>query len=164
MAMCEYNHNQSVIEAHQHPLLTGRPFAQTILCLGPLAIIPMPGEIFSGISLRLRQGSPFAYTLCCSVSNGSLGYVPTREARHRGGYECWVGKAVGPYLLADHIDDALVEQNLKVLRATKTLCSAACPGKLRNRNIAWHDCPLELTGLRSTIRFWLKPGQGWISG
>jgi len=117
--MCEYKHNQSVIEAHQHPLLAGRPFAQTILCLGPLAIIPMPGEIFSGISLRLRRSSPFSYTLCCSVSNGSLGYVPTREARHRGGYECWVGKAAGPYLLADHIDDALVEQNLKLLRASK---------------------------------------------
>jgi hypothetical protein len=81
-----------------------------------LSIVPMPGEMFSGISLRIRQGSPFQYTLCCSVSNGSLGYLPTREARHRGGYECWVGKAAGAYLLADNIDDALVEQNLKLIR------------------------------------------------
>ncbi len=114
--MCEYKHNQAVVEAHKQPLLKGRNFTQTITCIGPLAIVPMPGEMFSGISLRIRQGSPFQYTLCCSVSNGSVSYLPTREARHRGGYECWVGRAGGAYLLADTIDDALVEQNLKVLR------------------------------------------------
>ena len=114
--MCEYMHSRAVIEAHKQPLLKGRNFTQTITCLGPLAIVPMPGEMFSGISLRLRQGSPFQYTLSCSVSNGLLSYLPTREARHRGGYECWVGKAAGAYLLADNIDDVLVEQNLKLLR------------------------------------------------
>ena len=113
--MCEYMHNRAVIAAHKKPLLNGRNFTQTITCIGPLAIVPMPGEMFSGISLRIRQHSPFQYTLCCSVSNGSVSYLPTREARHRGGYECWVGKAAGAYLLADNIDDSLVEQNLKLL-------------------------------------------------
>lgn len=114
--MCEYMHNSAVIEARKMPLLNGRNFTQTITRIGPLAIVPMPGEMFSGISLRIRHGSPFQYTLCCSVSNGSVSYLPTREARHRGGYECWVGKAAGAYLLADNIDDALVEQNLSLLR------------------------------------------------
>jgi hypothetical protein len=114
--MCEYMHNSAVIEAHKIPLLNGRNFTQTITRIGPLAIVPMPGEMFSGISLRIRQGSPFQYTLCCSVSNDSVSYLPTREARHRGGYECWVGKAASAYLLADNIDDALVEQNLGLLR------------------------------------------------
>jgi hypothetical protein len=75
----------------------------------------MPGEMFSGISLRIRRDSPYQYTLCCSVSNGSMAYLPTREARHRGGYECWVGKAAGPYLLAENVDDALVKQNVELL-------------------------------------------------
>jgi hypothetical protein len=114
--MCEYMHNKSVIEANKKPLLKGRSFAQTIICLGPLAIVPIPGEMFSGISLRLRRLSPFQHTLCCSVTNGSLAYLPTREARHRGGYETWVGKAAGPYLFADNIDDALVAENLNILR------------------------------------------------
>ncbi len=113
--MCEYMHACSVIEAHQKDLLKGRHFAQTITQIGPIAIVPMPGEMFSGISLRIRQQSPFQYTLCCSVSNGSLCYFPTREARHRGGYETWVGKATGPYLLADNIDDALVTENTNLL-------------------------------------------------
>ena len=116
--MCEYMHNKAVIEAHKKPLLKGRNFAQTIICLGPLAIIPMPGEMFSEISLRLRRLSPFQHTLCCSVTNGSLAYLPTREAQHRGGYETWVGKAAGAYLLADNIDDALVAENLRLLKAS----------------------------------------------
>ena len=114
--MCEYHFNQAVIEAHGRPLLTGRKFMQTITAIGPLAVVPMPGEMFSGISLRIRAGSPFQYTLCCSVTNGSVSYLPAREARHRGGYETWVGRACGAYLLADNIDDALVAENLKLLR------------------------------------------------
>ena len=117
--MCEYMHACSVIEAHKKAPVKGRNFTQTITQLGPVAIVPMPGEMFSGISLRIRQQSPFQYTLCCSVSNGSLSYFPTREARHRGGYETWVGKATGPYLLADNIDDALVEGNTKLLNKIK---------------------------------------------
>ncbi len=114
--MCEYRYNQAVIAAHGRPLLKGRKFMQTITAVGPLAMVPMPGEMFSGISLRIRAGSPFQYTLCCSVTNGSLSYLPAREARHRGGYETWVGRACGAYLLADNIDDALVAENLKLLR------------------------------------------------
>ncbi|MCK4981701.1 MAG: hypothetical protein KAS17_02195, partial [Victivallaceae bacterium] len=117
--MCEYMHACSVIEAHKKAPRKGRSFTQTITQIGPVAIVPMPGEMFSGISLRIRHQSPFQYTLCCSVSNGSLAYLPTREARHRGGYETWVGKAVGPYLLADNIDDALVEENTKLLNKIK---------------------------------------------
>ena len=113
--MAEYRHNQAVIEAHSKPLLNGRNFKQTLIRLGPLVVIPMPGEMFAGISLRIRENSPFQYSLCCSVSNGSLSYLPTREARHRGGYETWVGRAAGPYLLADTIDDALVTENLRLL-------------------------------------------------
>ena len=114
--MCEYKHNQAVIAAHKEPLKNGRNFPQVITAIGPMAIVPMPGEMFSGISLRIRKGSPFAYTCCASVTNGSLSYLPDREARHRGGYETWVGRAVGAYLLADNIDDVLVEQNLKLLK------------------------------------------------
>jgi hypothetical protein len=117
--MCEYMHACSVIEAHKEAPLKGRSFTQTITQIGPVAIVPMPGEMFSGISLRIRLQSPFQYTLCSSVSNGSLCYFPTREARHRGGYETWVGKATGPYLLADNIDDALVEENTKLLNKIK---------------------------------------------
>ncbi len=114
--MCLYKHNKAVLEALETEPVSAHQFPQTLTAIGPLAIVPMPGEMFAGISLRIRTDSPFQHTLCCSVSNGALGYLPTREARHRGGYETWVGKAVSPYLLADNIDDVLVRQNLELLR------------------------------------------------
>jgi len=116
MPMTEYAYYQTVVEAHKKPLLSGRKFAQTITRLGPLALVPMPGEPFSAIALRIRHGSPFQYTLCCSVTNGKMAYFPTREARHRSGYEIWAGRSNGAYVFAENIDDALVAENLRLLR------------------------------------------------
>lgn len=114
--MCDYRHWQSVVNAHSAPPVTGTTFPQTITRLGPVALVPFPGEPFTEIVLRLRDYSPFQHTLCASTTNGCLGYFVTRESLHRGGYEVWVGKAYGPYILSETIDDALVEANLSLLR------------------------------------------------
>jgi hypothetical protein len=119
-AMCEYKHNCAVIEAHKKEILKGRNFTQTIIAIGPVAIVPMPGEMFSGISLRSGAPSPYQHTLCCSVTNGSLSYLPTVRPGIAAVYETWVGRAGGAYLLADNIDDALVSENLKLLKAMKS--------------------------------------------
>ncbi len=116
MPMCEYRYNKAVVDAYQKPAISGKSFRQSIIGFGPLAFVPMPGETFSGISLRLRKLSPFQHTLCCSCCNATLCYLPTREARHRGGYEIWAGKPFGAYLLADDIDDQLVRENIRMLR------------------------------------------------
>ena len=107
---------QAVIEAHAKPVQSHRVFAQTITQLGPLVIVPFAGEPFAEIALRLRQTSPFAHTLCAGTTNGKQGYYVTREARARGGYEVWVARAYGAYLLADDIDDVLVAQNAALLQ------------------------------------------------
>lgn len=115
--MCDYRHWQSVVNAHSAPPVTGTTFPQTITRLGPVALVPFPGEPFTEIVLRLRDYSPFQHTLCASTTNGCLGYFVTRESLHRGGYEVWVGKAYGPYILSETIDDALIDANLLLLRA-----------------------------------------------
>lgn len=122
--MCDYRHWQSVVNAHGGPAEPGVSFAQTITQLGPVAFVPFPGEPFSEIVLRLRDHSPFQHTLCASTTNGSWGYFVTRESLHRGGYEVWVGKAYGPYIFAETIDDALLDANLPLLR---TLYEASRP-------------------------------------
>jgi len=114
--MCDYRHWASVLEALQGQPRTGYPYRQTITRLGPLAFVPVPGEIFSGIGLRLRALSPLPHTLMLSQANGSIGYLPTREAQHRGGYEVWVARAFGPYLPGETVDDYLVEHNLALLQ------------------------------------------------
>ena len=114
--MCEYRHWQAVLQAHDTEAVSGRRYEQVLTRLGPLALVPFPGEPFVEIVLRLRDLSPFQYTLCASTSCGNNGYLVTRESLHRGGYEVWVTKAVGPYILAEHIDDVLVQENLALLR------------------------------------------------
>jgi neutral ceramidase len=114
--LCEYLYWQAVVEALGREPVKARKFTQTVTQIGPVAIVPMPGEPFAEIVLRIRQASPFAHTLVAGTSNGHMGYLATRESRHRGGYEVWAARAFGAYLLADSIDDVLVEQNLRLLR------------------------------------------------
>jgi hypothetical protein len=114
--MCNFKHWQAVVAAHGQAAQTHRPFAQVLTALGPVAMTPFPGEPFAHTILRLRQASPFAHTLGLSTTQGNMGYFPTRESLHRGGYEVWVAKAFSAYLLGERIDDALVELNVAALR------------------------------------------------
>ena len=114
--MCEYKHWRAVVKAQEAPPVPQKTYLQVILRLGPAALVPFPGEPFAEIVLRLRVLSPAQYTLCASTSCGSNGYFVTRESLHRGGYEVWVARAMGAYILAENIDDVLVEENVKLLR------------------------------------------------
>jgi hypothetical protein len=112
----EWSYWNAVLAAHEQEPVPERAWQQTVTRLGPIALVPFAGEIFAEIALRLKRLSPFAHTLCAGTSNGSHGYYVTREARARGGYEPWVAKAYGAYILADDIDDVLVRENNKLLR------------------------------------------------
>lgn len=115
--MSEYLHWQAVIDEHQRPPRTGKPFGQVVVAVGPAAFVPIPGEPFGETVLRLREQSPFQHTLALSTSCGNNAYFFTRESVHRGGYETWINRALGPYLLAKGVDDVIVEQNVNLLRA-----------------------------------------------
>ena len=82
---------------------------------GTVALVPIPGEPFSSTSLRLRRYSPFQYTLACGGTNGMLFYLPDRESRHRGGYETWVSIGCMTQVLAETIDDVIVNENIRLL-------------------------------------------------
>ena len=114
--MCEYSHWKAVLDEYDaNRQLTHRPYHQTITAIGPIALAPFPGEPFAETIVRLRHASPFQHTLAASTSCGSLGYFVTRESLHRGGYEVWVAKAYGAYILAEHIDDVLLDENHRLL-------------------------------------------------
>jgi len=114
--MSDYAHWKAVLQALDQPPVHAWRFHQTLTRLGPVALVPIPGEVFSQIVLRIRQHSPFAYTLCASNSNGQRGYLVTREARARGGYEVWAARATESHSFADDVDDVLVRENLRLLR------------------------------------------------
>jgi hypothetical protein len=75
----------------------------------------------------MRDVSPFQHTLCASTSCGNNAYLCPREAYPRGGYEAWVGRTLGAYLLAENIDDVLVRENLKLLEQSYTKAYPALP-------------------------------------
>ena len=56
------------------------------LRLGNGFLATSPAECFSGIGLQLRRG-PQPPLMFASITNGFLGYVPTRDAYPHGGYE-----------------------------------------------------------------------------
>lgn len=55
--------------------------------VGELALVGIPGELFVELGLAIKAQSPFPRTLVLGMANGSVGYLPTREACESGGYE-----------------------------------------------------------------------------
>jgi neutral ceramidase len=52
-----------------------------------VALVGVPGELFSETGLAIRATSPFAATIVAGYVDGSLGYFPTARALAEGGYE-----------------------------------------------------------------------------
>ena len=55
--------------------------------IGDVGIVALPGEIFVELGLSIKEQSPFKHTFILTLSNHSIGYVPTREAFPQGAYE-----------------------------------------------------------------------------
>jgi len=51
------------------------------------AILFVPGEVFTSIGLRIKAMMPVGRLLVSGFSNGSVGYLPDRQAYADGGYE-----------------------------------------------------------------------------
>jgi hypothetical protein len=74
-----------------------------------LAVVGLPGEVFTELGLTLRERSPFRHTLVLSLANDTVGYIPTRRAYDEGGYE------VAASCLAPGAGEQLVEEALRLL-------------------------------------------------
>jgi len=83
---------------------------QVIAFSDDLAIVALPGEIFVELGLAIKAASPFKRTFIAELANGSVGYVPNREAYPQGNYE--VVSARG----AEGSGERLVEEAVKLLK------------------------------------------------
>ncbi|MCX6994083.1 MAG: neutral/alkaline non-lysosomal ceramidase N-terminal domain-containing protein [Kiritimatiellaeota bacterium] len=83
---------------------------QTCLAVDDCAFISFPGELFTEIGQRIKAASPFRHTYILGLANGSIGYVPTREAIRQGGYEPLVRR------VDDSAAEIIEEQSLALLR------------------------------------------------
>lgn len=90
-------------------------FEQTIVSLGDIVFIPFPFEMFSEISVRLREYSPYPYTLCLSCTNGYALYLPSEDQLCRGGYEVGCFMYGNLFPLADNTDQNIINENLRII-------------------------------------------------
>jgi hypothetical protein len=59
-----------------------------VIALGDEVVwVSLPGEIFVELGLAIKKASPFRYTFIAELANGSVGYIPNREAYAQGAYE-----------------------------------------------------------------------------
>jgi neutral ceramidase len=61
--------------------------AMTIVTVGKLAIVGVPGELFVELGLALKANPNFTHTFVAGYCNDLIGYIPTRAAYAEGGYE-----------------------------------------------------------------------------
>ncbi len=85
------------------------PAEVQVLRVGDVAIVGFPSEMFVEWAMQLREDAPFRYTFPIDLANGSVGYIPTRQAFENGGYE-----PVSSVFTPD-VGDVLVGAALKLL-------------------------------------------------
>jgi neutral ceramidase len=81
--------------------------AMTILTIGGVAIVGIPGEPFVEFALALKANSWFSHTLVVGYCNDLIGYIPTREAYAEGGYEvetARVGEDAGEVVMSTALE------------------------------------------------------------
>lgn len=86
---------------------------QVIALSDEVAILSLPGEIFVELGLAIKKQSPFKHTFIAELANGSMGYVPNREAYPQGNYEVVSARGEAGS------GEKLVEAALKLLREAK---------------------------------------------
>lgn len=85
-----------------------------VIALGDdLAWVSLPGEIFVEIGLAIKKASPFRYTMIAELANGSIGYVPNKEAYPEGNYEVVSARC------AEGSGELLVQAAVKMLKELK---------------------------------------------
>ncbi|MHB1457540.1 MAG: GNAT family N-acetyltransferase [Armatimonadota bacterium] len=62
-----------------------------LIRLGDIAIVGVPGELFTSLGMEIKRRSPFKYTIVTAIANDYIGYLPDRKAFELGGYQTWTG-------------------------------------------------------------------------
>ena len=87
--------------------------AMTVVTVGDLAIVGIPGELFVELGLALKANPHFARTFVAGYCNDLIGYIPTRAAYPEGGYE------VDTARVAAGSGEAIVDTALSALAAMR---------------------------------------------
>lgn len=67
------------------------PYEIQVFRIGNIALVGLGGEPFVEGQLEIKLNSPAYRTFCINMANDTVGYIPTRRAFLRGGYETNTG-------------------------------------------------------------------------
>ena len=85
------------------------------LRIGRGGIVGLPGEVFSELGQQIKTAFCGRPVLAAGYTNGSLGYIPTREAFAEGGYEVTVAQRFRTIPVRAGAGEALAEQGASLL-------------------------------------------------
>ena len=108
-AIEEQNRRDRRVDLKRRRLAT----AMTLVTIGDLAIVGIPGELFVELGLVLKANPHFARTFVAGYCNDLIGYIPTRAAYAEGGYE------VDTARIAAGSGETIVETALSALAAMR---------------------------------------------
>lgn len=89
-------------------------FDQTLVSIGEVLFVPFPFEVFSEITLRLREYTGWAHTLSLSVTNGANAYLPSKDQIPCGGYEVACFRYQNVHSLSDDAEEHIISENLRI--------------------------------------------------
>ena len=88
-----------------------------VVRMNDTVLVAIPGEVFVDIGLNIKRVSPYPYTFVIEMANGTICYLPTREAFDKGGYEPeYASKIYGTYLLTPDIQSIIEEGAARIIR------------------------------------------------
>ena len=87
--------------------------------IGDCAMVALTGEPFVEGQLEIKLRSPFGTTWVAHMSNGYVGYVPTREALRRGGQRSFETRVSNWSKLVPEALDMVVQETLNLLQDLK---------------------------------------------
>ena len=114
-----YKESKAFLEKGDGEIPEAFEFGQTIVSLGDVVFVPFPFEMFSEISMRLREYSPYPYTLSLSCTNGYNVYLPSEDQLCRGGYEVGCFMYGNLFPLASNTDQNIISENLRIIRKSE---------------------------------------------
>ncbi len=112
-----------VLDVHERG---GKPLdveVQVITLGTDIAFVSLPGEIFVELGMAIKRASPFKFTIIAQLTNGSIGYVPTRQAWTQGNYEVVSARC------APGSGELLVETASRLLREASVSFASGSAGR-----------------------------------
>ncbi len=93
-----------------------------LLAFNNAILIGIPGEVFAEIGVKIKESSVFKYTFILGYTNGLIGYIPTKGAFLKGGYEVEVAHkyygAISP--LSPEAERVLIDEVLRLMKEVKS--------------------------------------------